>query len=122
MLEINPSNIYSSNTYTISRPNHAFSNDFYIYLIHLVVIPKSSILSTLLSNSVLYSPNRVLRYCFYYILLFLYNGLNLFSKWLVLNRSSIEHNASYLGAANDKEEEVYGSQTIILLANSRDIN
>ena len=87
-----------------------------------MVIPESSTLSTLLSDSILHSPNRVLRYCFHCILLFLCNGLDLFSKWLVLDRLSIEHDPSHLGAADDEVEEVHGSQAIILLANNGDIN
>lgn len=87
-----------------------------------MAIPGSSTLSTLLSDSILHSPNRVLRHFFHCILLFLCNGLDLFSKWLVLDRLSVEHDASHLSAADDEEEEVHGSQAIILLANSGDIN
>jgi len=88
-----------------------------------MAIPGSSTLSTLLSDSILHNPNRALRHCFHCILLFLCDGLDLFSKWLVFDRLSVEHDASHLGAADDEEEEVHGSQAIILLlANSGDIN
>jgi len=85
-------------------------NDFHIYLARMMAIPGSSTLSTLFSDSILHSPNRVPRHFFHRIPLFLCNGLDLFSKWLVLDRLSVEHDASHLGAADDEEEEVHGSQ------------